>query len=85
MQSDENCTRSLKPAYHINSDCTSLIRFYLNAEIKRRIGQAKTAFMEMRRVLSASTISIEIRKRLIKCYVWSILTYGSEAWTYGTN
>ena len=50
-----------------------------DAEIKYRIGHAKTAFMEMRRVLSASTISIEIRKRLIKCYVWSILTYGSEA------
>ena len=51
-----------------------------DAEIKRRIGQAKTIFMQMRRVLSASTISIEIRKRLIKCYVWSVLTYGSEAW-----
>ena len=52
-----------------------------DAEIKRRIGQAKTAFMEMRRVLSASTISIKIRKRLIKCYVSSLLTYGSKAWT----
>ena len=34
-----------------------------DAEIKCRIGHAKTAFMEMMRVLSASTISIEIRKR----------------------
>ena len=52
-----------------------------DAEIKCRIGHVKTAFMEMRRVLSASTISIEIRKRLTKFYVWSILTYGSEVWT----
>ena len=50
-----------------------------DAEIKRRIEQTNTAFMEMRRVLSASTISIEKRKRLIKYYVWSILIYGSDA------
>ena len=52
-----------------------------DAQIKRRIGQTKTTFMEMRRALSDSTINIEIRKQLIKCYVWSILTCGSEAWT----
>jgi hypothetical protein len=29
----------------------------------------------------ASTIELELGKKLVKCYVWSIALYGAETWT----
>ena len=29
--------------------------------------------------------NIQTRKRVLKCYVWSVLTYGSECWTISKN
>jgi hypothetical protein len=28
-------------------------------------------------------LSLETRKKFIKAYVWSVMTYGSETWTLG--
>jgi len=28
-----------------------------------------------------STLDLELRKKLVKCYVWSIALYGAETWT----
>jgi hypothetical protein len=28
-------------------------------------------------------LSLETRKKFIKTYVWSVMTYGSETWTLG--
>lgn len=50
-------------------------------EIKRRIGIAKSAFESLRRLITNRKISIDTRKRLIRTYVWSTLTYGAETWT----
>ena len=41
---------------------------------------AKAAFNK-KRALSTSTLDLELRKRLVKCYVWSIGLYGAETWT----
>ena len=30
--------------------------------------------------LLTSKLNIELRKRLVRCYVWSIALYGSETW-----
>ena len=49
-------------------------------EIKCRIGMAKAAFNK-KRTLFTSTFNLELRKRLVKCYVWSIALYGAETWT----
>ena len=49
-------------------------------EIKRRIGIAKEAFRKKKHVFCGS-FSKELRKRLIKCFVWSIVLYGAETWT----
>ena len=38
-------------------------------EIKMRIGQAKTAFYNIRDLLKRD-INLKLRKRLMKCYVW---------------
>ena len=31
-------------------------------------------------VLFASTMDLELKKKLVKCYIWSIALYGSETW-----
>jgi len=41
---------------------------------------AKTAFNK-KRTLFTSTLDLELRKKLVKCYVWSIALYGAETWT----
>ena len=35
----------------------------------------------MERVLTTRTINLNTRLRLLRCYVWSTLLYGSECWT----
>lgn len=52
-------------------------------EIKRRIGMAKEVFNKKKRLLCNTGMELNLRKRLAKCYVWSVLAYGSEAWTMG--
>src|SRR5215469_5114643 len=50
-------------------------------EIRKRINKAKCAFNKMKNLLTNSKVSIETRKRFVKCYVWSTLLYGCESWT----
>ena len=48
-------------------------------EIKCRIAMAKAAFNK--KALFTSTMDLEMRKKLMKCYIWSIALYGAETWT----
>ena len=50
-------------------------------EIKTRIAIAKNAFTKIKAMVTNRAISVNLRKRFIKAYVWSTLTYGCEAWT----
>ena len=50
-------------------------------EIKKRVGIAKTAFIKMRNFLTSRKVSVLVRRRAVKTYIWSILLYGAEAWT----
>jgi len=34
-----------------------------------------------KRVLFTSKLYLELRKKLVKCYIWSIALYGAENWT----
>ena len=52
-----------------------------DTEIVRRIGIAKSAFNTMANTLTSRNISLKTRKRIVKCYIWSSLLYGSETWT----
>jgi hypothetical protein len=49
-------------------------------EIKCRIAVAKAAFNKKRNLFT-SMLDLELRKKLAKCYVWSIALYGAETWT----
>jgi hypothetical protein len=41
---------------------------------------AKAAF-DKKRTLFTRTLDLELRKKLVKCYVWSIALYGAETLT----
>jgi hypothetical protein len=49
-------------------------------EVKCMIAMAKAAFNK-KRTLFTSTLDLELRKKLVKRYVWSIALYGAETWT----
>ena len=49
-------------------------------EIKCRIAMAKAAFTK-KRPLFTSTLDLELRKKIVKCYIWGIASYGAETWT----
>jgi hypothetical protein len=40
---------------------------------------AKAAFNK-KRALFTSTLDLELRKKLVKCYIWTIDLYGAETW-----
>jgi hypothetical protein len=49
-------------------------------EIKARIAMAKAAFNK-KKTLFTSKLDLELREKLVKCYIWSIALYGAETWT----
>ncbi|GFG40896.1 hypothetical protein Cfor_01459 [Coptotermes formosanus] len=48
-------------------------------EIKDRITMAKTAFSKKKATFT-SQMDLNLRKKLVKCYIWSIALYGAETW-----
>ena len=48
-------------------------------EIKSRIVMPKAAFNK-KRTLFTSKLDLNIRKKLVKCYIWSIALYGAGTW-----
>ena len=49
-------------------------------EIKSRIAMAKAAFSK-KKTLFTRKLDLNLRKKLIKCYIWSMAFYGAETWT----
>ena len=52
-------------------------------EIKSRIAMAKAAFKKKKKkkILFTSKLDLNLRKKLVKCYIWSMAFYGAETWT----
>ena len=48
-------------------------------EIKSRIAVAKAAFNKKKNLFT-SKLDLNLRKKLVKCYVWSMVLYGAETW-----
>ena len=42
---------------------------------------ARTAF-DKRKILLSSKLDLNLRKNLVKCYIWSTAVYGAETWTF---
>jgi hypothetical protein len=49
-------------------------------EVKFSIALAKTAFNN-KKTLFTSKLDLNVRKKLLKCYIWIIGFYGAETWT----
>jgi hypothetical protein len=49
-------------------------------EIKSRIAMAKAAFNKNKNLFT-SKLDLNLRKKLVKCYIWSMALYGAETWT----
>ena len=41
---------------------------------------AKSNFNDMKKVLTSKQITIKLKMRIVKCYIYSTLMYGSETW-----
>jgi len=41
---------------------------------------AKAAFNNKENIFT-STLDLNLRKKLVKCYIWSTALYGAKAWT----
>jgi hypothetical protein len=50
-------------------------------EIKSRISMAKAAFNK-KKTCFTSKMDLNLRKKLVKCYIWSIALYGAETWCW---
>lgn len=50
-------------------------------EIRTRIETARSAFVRLKKFFTNRDLSLELRLRMLRCYVFSILLYGMEAWT----
>jgi hypothetical protein len=49
-------------------------------EIKFRIAMAKAAFNQ-KKTLFTRKLPFNLRKKLVKCYIWSMALYGAETGT----
>jgi hypothetical protein len=50
-------------------------------EIKFKIAMAKAAFNK-KKTLFTSKLDLNLRKKLVKCYIWGMDLYGAETWTH---
>jgi hypothetical protein len=48
-------------------------------EIKARIAMAKVAF-DKKMTIFTGKLHLELRKKLVKCYIRSLASYGAETW-----
>jgi hypothetical protein len=49
-------------------------------EIKSKIAMAKAAFNKKKNLFT-SKLDLNLRKKLVKCHIWSIALYGAQTWT----
>ena len=49
-------------------------------DVRRRIALGKEAFNKKSDIMRGS-LSLHLKKRMVKAFVWSVALYGSETWT----
>ena len=55
------------------------------SEINRRIAIAKETFNKMSKMFKNHKIALNTKQRLLQCYIYPVLLYGSECWTISSN
>jgi len=51
----------------------------------QRIKEARVTFNKKKQLLCSNSLSLEIKKKLIKSCIWRVELYVSETWTLGKN
>jgi len=73
---------SLKTGIHLCLNHSTVLGNHIGrctCEIKSRIAVAKAAFSK-KKTLFTSKLDLNLRKKLIKCYIWKMALYGAETW-----
>jgi hypothetical protein len=52
----------------------------MSREIKSRLAMAKASF-NRKQTLFTSILDLNLRMKLVQCYMWSTAFYGAETWT----
>lgn len=52
-----------------------------SVEIKCRIERARAAFIQMKKIFTSPDLTLQLKIRILRCYVFSTLLYGAESWT----
>jgi hypothetical protein len=65
-----------KPSH---AEANVLCKVFGTVRIQSRIAMEKAAFNK-KKALFTSKMDLELRKKLVKCYIWSIALYGAETW-----
>lgn len=55
------------------------------SEIKIRIEKARASFVKIRKLLCSRDLSLDLRVRMLRCYVFPVLLYGAETWTLNVH
>ncbi|XP_072402422.1 uncharacterized protein [Diabrotica undecimpunctata] len=50
-------------------------------EIRIRVEKARASFTSMKQIFTSKSLTLPLKIRLLKCYVFPVLLYGMEAWT----
>ena len=61
--------------------CVVNEKWDMSQEVRSRLEQARNVFVKMNKVFLSRNLNLELRKRMLKCYVFPIAIYGMEGWT----
>ena len=75
---DQKQMENVEYLYYLGSMITNGAR--CTREIKSRIAMAKRAFKKKKNLFT-SKLELNLKKKLVKCHIWSIALYGAETWT----
>ena len=50
--------------------------------VKCRIGIAKQKMVQLNNIWNDKGVHRELKIRILKCLIWPVVLYGSEAWVY---
>ena len=50
-------------------------------DINTRIAMAKKRMVELNNIWKDKSINVQLKLKIMKCLVWTIMTYGAEGWT----
>jgi len=78
MTSDDRQLENVESFQYLRSVLTNEGR--CTCELQCNIAMPKAVFNK-KRTHFTSTLDLQLRKKLVKCYIWSIALYGAETWT----